>query len=189
VSFDKVTGSSMAPTLNARTHETGWRDRLLIHTTAWVKEDVKRGDIITFWKPHKAEEISIKRVVAVGGDTVFPNRGFFVDRGFLGLKKLGLMDGLGKKEEDGWVKEGKEVGVLVPHGHIWVEGDNWRETLDSCEFGPISLALVEGRASRVWSWSRLGFHKIGDQRLSKDSRKGASRVVEGRSRIPDEFVE
>jgi inner membrane protease subunit 2 len=188
VSFDKVTGSSMAPTLNEKTHETGWRDRLLIRTAASVRQDVKRGDIITFWKPHKAEEISIKRVVAVGGDTVFPKRGFVVDRGFMGLKRLGLMDGLGRKEE-GWLREGKEVGVVVPHGHIWVEGDNWRETLDSCEFGPISLGLVEGRASRVWSWSRLGFYKIEDKRLSKDSRKGASRVVEGKSSVPDEFLE
>jgi inner membrane protease subunit 2 len=182
----------MAPTLNAKTHETGWRDRLIIRTAAGVRHDVKRGDIITFWKPHKAEEISIKRVVAVGGDTVFPKRGFFVDEGFMAQKRLGLMDGLSNEEED-WVRAGKEkgqeVGIKVPHGHIWVEGDNWRETLDSCSFGPIALGLVEGRASRVWSWSRLGFHEIGDKRLSKDSRKGASRVVEGRGSVPNELME
>lgn len=153
-----------------------------------MRQHVNRGDIVTFWKPHKAEEISIKRVVAVGGDIVFPKRGFFVDGEFMGVRKVGLMDGLGSEEEE-WGRGSGERGVKVPHGHIWVEGDNWRETLDSCEFGPISLGLVEGRAIRVWSWSRLGFYEIGDMRLSVDSRKGASRVVEGKSVVPEEYME
>jgi signal peptidase I len=40
---------------------------------------------------------------------------------------------------------------LVPAGHIWVEGDNKAQSMDSRDFGPVSLGLVIGRVSlRVW---------------------------------------
>ncbi|KAF2108817.1 peptidase S24/S26A/S26B/S26C, partial [Lophiotrema nucula] len=121
ISLDTVRGSSMAPSLSPHAHERGELDRVFIKRGISTKS-VERGDVITFWKPHKADEISIKRVVGLEGDTVFPHRGFAVDG---------------------------EGAVVVPAGHVWVEGDNSRRSYDSCDFGPVSKALIDGKATKV----------------------------------------
>uniref|UniRef100_A0A6V7K5W9 Mitochondrial inner membrane protease subunit n=1 Tax=Bracon brevicornis TaxID=1563983 RepID=A0A6V7K5W9_9HYME len=59
--------------------------------------------------------------------------------------------------------EGDEVGTIgyklpvlrVPEGHCWVEGDNTGHSVDSNTFGPISLGLVNAKATHiVWPPSR-----------------------------------
>ncbi|KAF2261317.1 LexA/Signal peptidase, partial [Lojkania enalia] len=119
VSIDTVKGSSMSPSLSASAHESGEHDRVRIRRGKATR-NLRRGDIVTFWKPHKPDEISIKRIVGVEGDIVYPKRGY----------------------ADG--------AVVVPYGHVWVEGDNWRKSFDSNDFGPISKALIDGKATRVW---------------------------------------
>lgn len=88
-------------------------------------------------------------------------------------EKLGVNDGL----------EGEVGKVVVPFGHVWVEGDNWRRSYDSCDFGPVSKSLIDGKAVRVW---RRGWWRgIVDGRDGK----GKTRVVEGRSEMPALFLE
>ncbi|PSN71457.1 LexA/Signal peptidase, partial [Corynespora cassiicola Philippines] len=179
--LDTVRGSSMSPTLSPLAHETGQNDRILIKRYHPAMP-IQRGDVVTFWKPHRPEEISIKRVVAVQGDTVFPRRGYAVDERVAGVRRFGFADGLsvlGEDEEGRALGEGERGRVVVPHGHVWVEGDNWRKSYDSCDFGPVSLGLVDGVAVKVWrGW--LDWRGIGDGR----EKKGRSRVVEGVSRLP-----
>eukprot|EP01080_Neovahlkampfia_damariscottae_P007009 gene7009-11174_t len=43
------------------------------------------------------------------------------------------------------VKNSKDEYVVIPKGHIWVEGDNRLVSLDSNSYGPISLGLVHSR--------------------------------------------
>lgn len=41
--------------------------------------------------------------------------------------------------------------VVVPRGHIWLEGDNAANSSDSRQYGPVPLGLVRSRAvGRVW---------------------------------------
>ena len=41
--------------------------------------------------------------------------------------------------------------VLVPEGHIWVEGDNKENSKDCRDFGPISLNLLDGVVrAKIW---------------------------------------
>lgn len=48
----------------------------------------------------------------------------------------------------------KEV-IKIPEGHCWIEGDNTGHSLDSNNFGPVSLGLVTAKASYiVWPPSR-----------------------------------
>lgn len=192
----------MAPTLSPTAHETGIEDWVVIrpyteraasqkkNQYADLKEDeqrsngLKRGDVVTFWKPHKPEEMGIKRVVALEGDTVFPVRGYAVEErknGYGEGRVRGIMDGFGEVGEEG---DGR---VVVPYGHVWLEGDNWRKSLDSNDFGPVSKGLILGKAIWVWrSWFR--FEAIGDGRLKLE--KGQrSKVVRGRSEVPAVFLE
>ncbi|KAH7052067.1 peptidase S24/S26A/S26B/S26C [Macrophomina phaseolina] len=108
-----VEGQSMAPTLSPRYNEAGEMDRLLFNRLA-PPQLLRRGDIVTFWAPHRPEQISIKRVVGLPGDAI-------ITRGRYPFKK-----------------------VVVPHSHVWVEGDNWRHTVDSNDFGPVSANSFGG---------------------------------------------
>ncbi|OAG01269.1 LexA/Signal peptidase, partial [Paraphaeosphaeria sporulosa] len=181
--IDSVNGSSMAPTLSPLAHETGAKDRIFIKR-GFDRRDIQRGDVITFWKPHKQSEISIKRVVGVEGDTVYPHRGYACNPEVVNGRRVEGWDGLGSREwalgGDGEVELGK---VVVPNGHVWVEGDNWRRSYDSCDFGPVSLGLVDGKARWVWrDWLRL--QPVGDER---EKGRSKSMVVAGKGRVERRF--
>ena len=41
--------------------------------------------------------------------------------------------------------------VIIPSGHIWIEGDNKSQSRDSRDFGPLSVCFVEGIVRyKVW---------------------------------------
>lgn len=161
----------MAPSLSPDANETGKQDWVIIRRYGLTR-DLKRGDVVTFWKPHRPDEISIKRVVGLPGDTVYPHRGYAVEKST--GKRLGLMDGLPEVDAEDVEGEMEEGKIVVPHNHVWVEGDNWRKSYDSNDIGPISMGLLDGRALRVWrdGW----FRDIGDER-----KEVKSRVVAGES--------
>ncbi|KAL9071912.1 MAG: hypothetical protein Q9157_005296 [Trypethelium eluteriae] len=80
-------------------------------------------------------------------------------------------------------KESRFKKELVPYGHIWVEGDNWRKTRDSNDYGPISKALIIGKPKYIiWPWNRMGA-------LSTEWHHPRTRVVPGEAEIPKEFVD
>lgn len=52
--------------------------------------------------------------------------------------------------------------VRIPEGHCWVEGDHTGHSMDSNNFGPVSLGLITAKASYiVWPPSR--WHRIESQ--------------------------
>jgi inner membrane protease subunit 2 len=204
VRIDVVRGTSMSPTLSPTAHETGDEDWVVIvpyherppklrylpdgriEVDEQEPAQLQRGDVVTFWKPHKPEQIGIKRVVAIGGDTVYPKRGYALDSDVVRQKRLAGQDGLPEEDKDAvGGDEALEVGkVVVPYGHVWVEGDNWRNSLDSNDFGPISRGLIEGKAVGIWR-SLFDWRAVGDER----DKKGRSRVVQGKMEIPVVFLE
>ncbi|KAJ1300763.1 hypothetical protein OPQ81_002407 [Rhizoctonia solani] len=47
--------------------------------------------------------------------------------------------------------EGDTRHVVVPQGHIWLQGDNYSNSRDSRVYGPVPMGLVRARVlARVW---------------------------------------
>ena len=47
--------------------------------------------------------------------------------------------------------------IRIPSNHIWVEGDNKENSLDSRKFGPITKNLIQGKIIfRIWPLSLFG---------------------------------
>jgi len=50
-----------------------------------------------------------------------------------------------------------DAEVILPKGHVWVEGDEPFHTLDSNKFGPVPVSLIESRLiSIIWPLNRFG---------------------------------
>lgn len=160
----RVHGPSMSPTLSPFVHETGQNDQIItvkrnLRGKPWnpdyaisfefcrpARATLRRGDIVTFWTPHKPEGLGVKRVIGIPGDTIVRN-----------VKRVGR-----QKENEGRVSEkmGMEVPplvVTVPRGHIWVEGDNWRNTVDSNDYGTVCLAFTVVKVKMLMNFGRYLF--------------------------------
>lgn len=156
-----IEGRSMSPTLSPEYHDTGSMDYVLFRKYA-PTADLKRGDVVSFWTPHRKEHLAVKRIVALEGDTVYldPKRRPRDDTP-QGEKAARDWDIMGH-----WDWEGSErikstnmnrPKVRVPYGHVWVEGDNWRDSADSNYYGPVSKSLISGKALCLyWPFNRAG---------------------------------
>jgi signal peptidase I len=131
-----IPSPSMSPTL-----EVG--DRVLVNKLSYKLHDVHRGDVVVFERPPQASngedgEIKdlIKRVVAVGGDTLEARDGqVYVN---------------GERIEEPYLEPGTPTDRLprqeIPEGFVFVMGDNRTNSEDSRVFGPIDEESIVGRA-------------------------------------------
>ena len=130
-----IPSPSMVPTL-----ERG--DRVLVNKLAYKTHDVRHGDVIVFERPPEAspgdDDIKdlIKRVVAVGGDTI---------EGVDGAVYVN-----GERIEEPYLPAGTPTNDLprqeIPEGQVFVMGDNRTNSEDSRVFGPIDEDTIVGRA-------------------------------------------
>jgi signal peptidase I len=131
-----IPSPSMVPTLNVD-------DRVLVNKLSYRLHDVHRGDLIVFERPPAASrgaegEIKdlIKRVIAVGGDTIEArNQLVYVN---------------GERIDESYLESGTPTNDLprqtVPEGHVFVMGDNRTNSEDSRVFGPVDEDRIVGRA-------------------------------------------
>lgn len=123
-----VQGESMFPTLSTN-------DRLILYCFDYTPE---RGDIVVI-RRENAEPL-IKRVIAVGGDTVqIQNQRVYLN-GEL-LWEPYLTDGATPSV-------GFSKTVTVPEGHLFVLGDNRSNSHDSrhADIGMVNIEMVVGKA-------------------------------------------
>jgi inner membrane protease subunit 2 len=190
----RVQGASMQPSINPSVHETGRKDWILVRPylrkgsgrDGSASGEIQRGDVVTFWKPHSPESFGIKRVVGIEGDAVYVKEGYAMHPDAQRL--MGVPDGLADEDPDAVTYGRAERGkVVVPYGHVWLEGDNARSSRDSRVEGPISKGLVEGKAVLIWrGWGQ--FMRVRDARSKKEKALG-SRVVEGAAEVPTVFLD
>ncbi|MDP9463917.1 MAG: signal peptidase I [Actinomycetota bacterium] len=124
----RVRSDSMEPTLPAGAV-------LLIDKVTYLAREPHRGEVIVTTDPRTGEMI-VKRVVAIGGDSVG------IDDGLL------VVDGARVVESyiDNDNMEGFFFGPdVVPAGHVFLLGDNRDTSADSRAFGPVAIEAVDGR--------------------------------------------
>ncbi|KAM1347270.1 uncharacterized protein LOC126623888 isoform X1 [Malus sylvestris] len=90
------------------------------------------GDIVMVRSPEAPRKTVAKRLIATEGQSVT----YVVD----------------PKNGD------RSETIVVPKGHVWVEGDNIYASRDSRNFGPVPYGLVEGRIFwRIWPPKDFGW--------------------------------
>ncbi len=117
-----VDGESMNPTLN----HGDWL------TVSAINTEFERGDIVVITQPNALNEPLIKRVIAVGGDTIDIN--FNTHKVMVNGEVLDEPYILSPTASRGDFFE----PVTVPEGYVFVMGDNRNNSLDS-RFNSIGL--------------------------------------------------
>lgn len=133
--------TSMVPTIQIG-------ERVLANKFIYRFDEPKTGDIVVFDDPTGTVTTLIKRVVAVGGQTVD-----LVD-GKVVVDDVPLDEPYtyGKPSEPGPVA----MPYVVPEGSVWVMGDNRPNSQDSRWFEAVPLDRIRGRAFvRYWPLSRI----------------------------------
>jgi len=135
-----IPSESMEPTLVKG-------DRVLVNRFEYRFTDPKPGDVVVFHPPISPDEDYIKRVVAVGGDTVEVKDGSLYVNGVAQVEpylKQPFIEGTFPQE-------------TVPEGYIFAMGDNRNRSGDSRVFGPVKLDAILGQGFLVyWPPGKIG---------------------------------
>jgi mitochondrial inner membrane protease subunit 1 len=108
-------------------------DWVFVNNFAW---SFRRGDVVI--ATSNAGELVCKRITATAGDVVETT-----------VAETALSDSMVVTV----VRP-----VVVPDGHVWLEGDNPSSSHDSRAYGPVPVRSVHGRVvARVWPIARIGF--------------------------------
>jgi signal peptidase I len=128
---------------------------VLVNKLAYKLGEPERGDVIVFKNPGNEKEDYIKRVIGLPGDTVsFADEHVYVN-GELIDDDLLVMGPTHSRGED---------IIVVSPDHLFVMGDNRRNSRDSRDFGVLDEDLLIGRAwVRIWpvsDWGRVGHAEL-----------------------------
>lgn len=123
-----------------------------------------RGDIIIAKNPTNPAQHICKRVIGLPGDRIVMQQ----------QSPFNLNPFSNVTKENSTVEKAKPLGnvndaidenetssltpnifqnkvVIVPRGHVWIEGDNVENSSDSRHYGPIPQGLIKSRAvGRLW---------------------------------------
>jgi signal peptidase I len=145
-----VPTGSMLPTIQLH-------DQVLANKFIYRFRTPARPDIVVLDNPMltPGEDTLIKRVIAVGGQTLDLQGGKVVVDGTALVEPYTY----GQLSEP---LEGSAITfpVKIPVGSVWVMGDNRTQSQDSRWFGPVKLAAVQGQAFfTYWPLGRFGVLK------------------------------
>lgn len=154
----KIPAGSMLPTLKIG-------DMLLVNKQIYKTQNPKRGDIVVFEFPKNPSIDYIKRVIAVGGDTVeIKDKTLYLN----GTKRKEvyviatsdkiLSSATGPRDNLG--------PITIPQNTIFLMGDNRDNSYDSRFWGTVDENKIKGKAiCFYWSWdseqSRIRWERIG----------------------------
>ena len=135
----RVHGLSMEPNLHTD-------QRLVVEKVSYRLHGPRRGDIVVFSAPQQSEELLIKRVIGLPGETVEIRDG----RVYINDARL---------DEPYLAREtrGRFGPTVVPPLHVFVLGDNRGFSNDSRAFDAVPINDILGRAwFSYWPIENLG---------------------------------
>jgi len=124
----------MLPTLNAR------GDIVLAESLSLRMGNLQRGDVVVASSPTNPRHTVCKRVLGLGGDRVV------------------VGDPMPSSSSSSPSMSPSTSGtVLIPKGHVWLQGDNAKNSTDSRSYGPVPINMVRARVFyRCWPLSEAG---------------------------------
>lgn len=127
----RITSESMSPTLHTD-------DIIFIDKTAIIHPGIKAGDMVVIRNPEMG--LIVKRVIATEGQTVE-----------IYNSKVRIDD---DEIPESYIKEYNPAGlfnaaITVPHGHVYLLGDNRLQSVDSRHFGTVKKSDIIGIAKQV----------------------------------------
>jgi len=125
----RVEGQSMEPNLHTD-------QRLVVEKVSYRFHGPQRFDVVVLKLPNQSEELLIKRVVGLPGETVEIRDETVYING----------EPLDEPFSHGITNAGRHSRVTVPPLHVFVLGDNRDHSNDSRAFGPIPIDNIVGRA-------------------------------------------
>jgi signal peptidase I len=135
----RVHGQSMEPNLHSD-------QRLVVEKVSYRLHGPRRGDIVVFSMPQQSEELLIKRVIGLPGDTVEIHDGKVYINGT-------LLDEPYLTQET----RGRFGPIVIPPLHVFVLGDNRSFSNDSRAFDAVPIENILGRAwLSYWPVKDLG---------------------------------
>jgi signal peptidase I len=143
-----VPTGSMLPTIQLS-------DQVLANMFVYRFSTPQRGDIVVLDDPDGKVDTLIKRVIAVGGQTVDLRDGkVVVDDQVLSEP---YTHGLPSDPIERADAKNITYPITIPANSIWVMGDNRTSSQDARYFGPVPLSSVHGKAFFIyWPWARIG---------------------------------
>lgn len=155
----KIPAGSLKPTILIG-------DQILARKRFAVKQGIKRGDMIIFPFPKDVSKDYIKRVVAMGGETIeIVNKEVFIN-GHL-LQEPYVIHTDNRIMPKGSMNRDNFGPVTVPENAFFVLGDNRDQSNDSRFWGFVEKSEVKGKAYTIyWSWDRENF-KVRWNRIGK----------------------
>ncbi|MEO9138540.1 MAG: signal peptidase I [Jatrophihabitans sp.] len=148
-----IPSESMEPTLHGCTGCDN--DHVLVDKISYRFHDPRQSDIVVFDKPKgvvvpAGEDVLIKRVIALPGDTIAIKKGRVIVNGAL-LKESYL------NKDKSCYPSTNMVTRTVPANRVFVMGDNRCNSTDSRVFGTIPESAIVGRAWLIiWPLKRIG---------------------------------
>lgn len=125
----RVEGQSMEPNLHTN-------QRLVVEKMSYRFHGPQRFDIVVLRLPSQGEELLIKRVVGLPGETVEIRNGHVYVDGEMLDEPFAIGD----------TRPGRQSSAVVPPLHVYVLGDNRNHSNDSRNFGPVPIENIIGRA-------------------------------------------
>lgn len=147
----KIPSGSMLPTLMVGDH-------ILVNKFLYRFRDPARGDVIVFKYPVDESRDFIKRVVAVGGETVYMrDRRLYIDCVPPAPECRPIEDPWAYYEERMGVGDETHGPTAIPPQSYFVMGDNRHNSQDSRYWGVVSGDKIKGKAFVIyWSWDGDG---------------------------------
>jgi len=125
----RVEGQSMEPNLHTD-------QRLVVEKMSYRFHGPQRFDVVVLQAPKQGDELLIKRVIGLPGETVDFQDGNVYINGELLDEPFVTSD----------TRPGHDSSVTIPPLHVLVLGDNRNHSNDSRSFGPVPIENIVGRA-------------------------------------------